>query len=215
MASAPAATRAAVSRARPARARRGRRGKPYFCMPARSAWPGRAVSAGPWWRRLDRHLLVPPVGRDHSVLAISMATGEPSVRPCRTPPMMVSSSCSKRMRGPRPKPRRRRQLVADLLDGDRQAGGQALDDDGEGATVGLARGEVAEHVTTIPAGPAATGTGSVGPDRASGPSHQAERHHRAPGRDGVAEGGTGGRGPGPAAGPVPPPSPRGPPATRR
>ena len=38
----------------------------------------------------------------HSVLPISMATGEPSVRPWRTPPMIVSSSCSKRIRGPRP-----------------------------------------------------------------------------------------------------------------
>ena len=40
--------------------------------------------------------------RIHSVLPISIATGEPSVRPWRTPPTSVSSSASKRWRGPRP-----------------------------------------------------------------------------------------------------------------
>src|SRR5262245_7077413 len=35
-------------------------------------------------------------------------TGEPRVRPCRTPPVNSRSSRSNRMRGPRPNPRRRR-----------------------------------------------------------------------------------------------------------
>ncbi len=75
--------------------------KSYFCMPARSAWPGRGVVSG---------LEVRPGAGDissvhffsHSLLAIWMATGEPSVRPWRTPPIRVTSSCSKRIRGPRP-----------------------------------------------------------------------------------------------------------------
>src|SRR5437763_7406822 len=37
-----------------------------------------------------------------------MATGDPRVRPWRTPPTSVTSSRSNRIRGPRPKPRRRR-----------------------------------------------------------------------------------------------------------
>ena len=37
-----------------------------------------------------------------------VAMGEPRVRPCRTPPSRVTSSCSNRIRGPRPKPSRRR-----------------------------------------------------------------------------------------------------------
>ena len=100
LATAPAATRAAVSRA-DARSRTSRASpKPYFCMPARSAWPGRGWVSGfsVWPGAGDiscSHL-------GHSVLAISMATGDPSVRPWRMPPMRVSSSCSKRIRGPRP-----------------------------------------------------------------------------------------------------------------
>ena len=103
LATAPAATRAAVSRAL-ARSSTSRASvKPYFCMPARSAWPGRGWVSGAW--------VAPGAGdisschlseRTHSVLAISMATGDPRVRPWRMPPRSVISSCSKRMRGPRP-----------------------------------------------------------------------------------------------------------------
>lgn len=35
-------------------------------------------------------------------------TGDPKVRPCRTPPRSSTSSCSNRIRGPRPYPSRRR-----------------------------------------------------------------------------------------------------------
>src|SRR5664280_1734475 len=45
----------------------------------------------------------------HSVLAISMATGDPRVRPWRMPPTRVTSSTSNRILGPRPNPRRRRE----------------------------------------------------------------------------------------------------------
>ena len=100
MAQAPAATRAAVSRAE-ARSRMSRASvRPYFWMPARSAWPGRG--------RVSGFSVAPGAGSislvhfGHSVLPISMATGEPMVRPWRTPPTSVSSSCSKRIRGPRP-----------------------------------------------------------------------------------------------------------------
>ena len=44
----------------------------------------------------------------HSVLWITIDTGDPRVRPWRTPPRNSTSSRSNRMRGPRPKPRRRR-----------------------------------------------------------------------------------------------------------
>ena len=82
-----------------------------------------------------------------------MATGEPRVRPWRTPPIRVSSSCSKRIRGPRPiaEPAAG-QFDADLLDGDGQAGGQALDDDDQGLAVGLAGGEEAQHGPMLPGG---------------------------------------------------------------
>ena len=65
LATAPAATRAAVSRAT-ARSSTSRASvKPYFCMPARSAWPGRGWVSGAFvapGRR--RHLLVPLVAAD-------------------------------------------------------------------------------------------------------------------------------------------------------
>jgi hypothetical protein len=82
LASAPAATRAAVSRA-DARSSTSRASvNPYFCMPARSACPGRTCVSGSF--------VAPGAGdisschrslRNHSVFLISIATGEPSVRP--------------------------------------------------------------------------------------------------------------------------------------
>ena len=44
----------------------------------------------------------------HSVLPISMATGDPRVRPWRMPASRITSSASNRIRGPRPNPSRRR-----------------------------------------------------------------------------------------------------------
>ena len=48
----------------------------------------------------------------HSVLPTRMATGLPSVRPCRTPPVISTSSCSNFIRAPRPYPARRRASAA-------------------------------------------------------------------------------------------------------
>ena len=55
---------------------------PYFCIPARSAWPGLTWVSG--------SLVAPGAGlisschlslRNHSLFLISMAIGDPSVRP--------------------------------------------------------------------------------------------------------------------------------------
>ena len=48
----------------------------------------------------------------HSVLAILIATGPPSVRPCRTPAVSSTSSCSNVIRAPRPYPARLRVSAA-------------------------------------------------------------------------------------------------------
>ena len=105
---APRATRAAVSRAL-ARSSTGRASsKPYFCMPARSAWPGRGRVSGAlraWPSSTSgstgsADMTVVHFG--HSVLPICTAIGPPWVRPCRTPPVRVTSSSSKDIRAPRP-----------------------------------------------------------------------------------------------------------------
>ena len=79
LANVPAATRAAVSRAE-ARSRTSRASSsPYLSMPERSAWPGRG-----WVRTFEGRPGLGDISSSHlghSVLAISMATGEPSVRP--------------------------------------------------------------------------------------------------------------------------------------
>ena len=96
----PAATRAAVSRADARSSTSRASSKPYFSIPGRSAWPGRG-----WVNTFEG---TPGSGDissfhfGHSVLAISMATGDPNVRPWRMPPRRVISSASKRIRGPRP-----------------------------------------------------------------------------------------------------------------
>ena len=100
LASVPAATRAAVSRAEARSSTSRASSKPYLSMPGRSAWPGRG-----WVSTLEGAPGsgdISSVHFGHSVLAISMATGEPSVRPCRMPPTSEISSASKRIRGPRP-----------------------------------------------------------------------------------------------------------------
>ena len=90
----------------PVRGRRGRRrSRTSACRPDRRGRGG--AWSGPWSAtRGAGDISSSHLG--HSVLAISMATGEPRVRPWRMPPTRVTSSASKRMRGPRPKPRRRR-----------------------------------------------------------------------------------------------------------
>ena len=107
-ATSPSATRAAVSRAL-ARSRTGRASsKPYFCMPARSACPGRGrVSGAPRFRPSSTSgstgsaaMTCSHLG--HSLLPIRRATGLPIDTPCRRPPITSSSSASKLMRAPRP-----------------------------------------------------------------------------------------------------------------
>ena len=120
-------------------------------MPTRSAWPGRGWRSG---------FSVTPGAGDisschfgHSVLWITIDTGEPSVRPWRTPPSSSTSSRSKRMRGPATEPEPApRELVADLLHRDGQAGGKPLDHHREGGAVGLTGGQVAQHGIRIPGG---------------------------------------------------------------
>ena len=98
LATTPTATRAAVSRAL-ARSRIGRASVwPYFCIPARSACPGRgrvngalrACAASSSGSTGSAAITVRHFG--HSELPIRIATGLPSVRPCRTPPMISISS---------------------------------------------------------------------------------------------------------------------------
>jgi hypothetical protein len=108
LAAAPTATRAAVSRAL-ARSSTGlASSKPYFCMPVRSAWPGRGrVSGTPLPAAAASASstgsgLITSVHLGHSLLSIRMARGDPRVRPWRSPPSTSKRSCSKRMRLPRP-----------------------------------------------------------------------------------------------------------------
>jgi len=108
LATSPSATRAAVSRAL-ARSSTGRASVwPNFCIPARSACPGRGLVSGAFlawpssvaWSTGSGDMTVSHLG--HSVFAILIATGPPSVRPCRTPPVSSTSSCSNVIRAPRP-----------------------------------------------------------------------------------------------------------------
>ena len=99
-----------------------------------------------------------------------MATGDPSVRPWRTPPISVSSSSSKRWRGPAPVAEAPPgQLALDVLDGDGQPRRQSLDDHHERLAVGLARREVPQHrrgtLTVRDHEPEGTGSAPHGPAR--------------------------------------------------
>ena len=77
-------------------------------MPARSAWPGRGLVSGAFlaWPSSvpdstgSGDMTVSHFG--HSVFAILIATGPPSVRPCRMPPESSTSSRSNVIRAPRP-----------------------------------------------------------------------------------------------------------------
>ena len=113
LATRPSATRAAVSRA-DARSKTGLESrKPYFCIPVKSACPGRGlVSAS---ARAPVSLSCSTGSADitschlgHSVFATVMATGPPIESPCLTPPLIETSSCSNCIRAPRPYPSRRR-----------------------------------------------------------------------------------------------------------
>ena len=108
-ASAPPATRAAVSRAL-ARSRMLRTSPVrYFHVPTRSAWPGRgrctsgtSASTG--------HGFIRSSQLAKSLLGIWSATGPPSVRPWRTPAVTSALSLSIFIRPPRPWPSWRRAM---------------------------------------------------------------------------------------------------------
>src|SRR5262249_37587829 len=68
--------------------RRAPRAAPRACPSSTSGAPG------------SGDIPVSPLG--HSVFAIRIATGAPGVRPCRTPPVISTSSCSNFIRAPRP-----------------------------------------------------------------------------------------------------------------
>ena len=84
-----------------------RRSRTSAC-PARSAWPGRGRVSGAL--RASPARISGSTGSaamtcshfGHSVLPTMIATGEPRVRPCRTPPRKVTSSRSNFIRAPRP-----------------------------------------------------------------------------------------------------------------
>ena len=99
----PIATRAAVSRAL-ARSRIGRASSnPNFCIPARSAWPGRGrVRAGSSARASSSPTAMICCHFGHSVLWTTSEIGEPMVRPWRMPPRISRRSSSSFILVPRP-----------------------------------------------------------------------------------------------------------------
>ena len=109
MASAPPATRAAVSRALARSSTLRTSVKPNFCTPARSAWPGR----GRWTSGTSAstgHGFIRSSQFAKSRLATGRATGPPSVRPWRTPAVTWAASFSIFIRPPRPWPSWRRAM---------------------------------------------------------------------------------------------------------
>ena len=161
----PSATRAAVSRAE-ARSRTGRASsKSYFCMPTRSACPGRGRVSGAL--RASASSSTGSTGSaditwshlGHSVLPISTATGPPCVSPCRTPPtnrdlvLLELHPGAASVAEPAP-----RQGVAQVVGRDRDVGGQPLEDGDEERAVGLARSEPAQHGVSLSRDPQRPGS---------------------------------------------------------
>ena len=155
-ATAPSATRAAVSRAL-ARSSTGRASsKPYFCMPTRSAWPGRGrVSGAP----RPRPSVAGSMGSGlmtschfgHSVLPMRSAMGLPRLSPWRTPPEIASSSCSNFMRGTAAVAElAAREVGADGVERDGDTGGKTLEDRDELRAVRLSGSEPTEHAPILP-----------------------------------------------------------------
>jgi hypothetical protein len=100
-ATAPTATRAAVSLAL-ARSRIGRTSsKPYLTTPARSAWPGRRRVTFSNSASVSSTAIL-SCQFTQSLFSMSSAIGLPSVRPWRTPERISAWSCSIFWRRPRP-----------------------------------------------------------------------------------------------------------------
>ena len=144
LATVPAATRAAVSRAEARSSTSRASSSPYLSIPARSACPGRG-----WVRTLEGRPGAGDISSSHfghSVLAISMATGDPRVRPWRMPAdqahlvdLEAHAGAAAEAQPAAGEP------PLDVLGRDQQAGRHALEDHHEGASVGLSGGQVAQH----------------------------------------------------------------------
>ncbi len=156
MATAPAATRAAVSRAE-ARSSTSRASvKPYFCMPGRSACPGRG---------LVRRLLGDARGRGHLLLPLRpfgiadldgnrRAQGAAVADTAEQGQLVLLEAHPRSPAEPEAAPG---QLGLDLLGRDRKPAGQALDHHDEALAMGLAGGQEAQHG----AEPSGTGPGAM------------------------------------------------------
>ena len=156
----PAATRAAVSRAEARSSTSRASSKPYLSIPGRSACPGRGwVSTFDGRARLGRHLLGPlrPLGvgdldgdRRAQGAAVADAAEEGDLvgleAHARTPAVPEATPG---------------QLLGDVGRLDGQTGGKPLDDDDEGASVGLTGGQEAQHTSTLPDAPRRSGAASA------------------------------------------------------
>ena len=82
--------------------------KSYFCIPTRSACPGRGRVSGALRASASSSLCgtgsadITFSHLGHSVLPTSIAMGPPWDSPCRMPPMTRTASCSNFIRAPRP-----------------------------------------------------------------------------------------------------------------
>ena len=147
LATAPAATRAAVSRALARSSTSRASSKPYFCIPARSAWPGRTwVSGAAVAPGRRRHLGVPLV----AALPLRVGDLDGDRRPQRAP--VADAADQRQLVGLEALPRAATEAEAaagqfplDVLDGDRQAGRQPFEDDDEPLAVGLSRSQEPQH----------------------------------------------------------------------
>ena len=151
-ATAASATRAAVSRAL-ARSRIGRASvKPYFCMPTRSAWPGRGRVSGALRARAAIADLIDRVGR-HDLLPLRplgvahldghrTAEGAPVADAAQDADLVTLELHAGPAPGPEPTAR---EVVRDLGGPHLDTGRQALGDRDEGRAVRLTCGQPAHH----------------------------------------------------------------------
>ena len=163
LASAPAATRAAVSRALARSSTLRTSVWSNLRTPARSAWPGRGRCTSSTSASTG-HGLMRSAQFAWSRFSIRSATGLPSVRPWRIPAQTVARSDSIFIRPPRPWPSwRRARSRVDVLRGHLEARGQALDDRHQAGAVGLAGGRETQrcHPDKATSRPRATGASPV------------------------------------------------------
>ena len=170
----PSATRAAVSRA-DARSRTGRASSnPYFCMPTRSAWPGRGRVSGRFRATSFSALTssaaastdVDRVGAHHRLPLGPLGVTDPDRqrRPEREPvPQAAEELDVVLLEGhprapPEPQPSTR-QRGRNVAGGHLDPGGQALDHRDERRAVGLTGGQPTQHAGILPRAAAARRAG--------------------------------------------------------